>query len=140
MNTGRSKTVIRYLLKINTICLVTALISVLTASTLSILPASAQLNQTQIEKLRAPMNKALNEIQTNSTSTPTNLQQAIQILKQWICNMPVGCPHPGSIQSSQADIFRRPLNDALEAIQSGNSTVVRELVIKANQSLPDLSK
>ena len=128
------------MLNTNILYIVTALIFLMTVGTLIILPASAQLNQSQIEQLRTPINKALNELQSNATSAPAELQRATQILQPWICNMPVGCPHPGSIQSSQADIFRKPLNEALNAIQSGNSTLARELLVQANQSSSELSK
>jgi len=66
------------------------------------------------------------------------LQTIVSNLTKSVCNMPVGCKNPGSLQTGQADEARTPLNDALKAIQAGNTSLAKDQIINANSSLAKL--
>jgi hypothetical protein len=103
----------------------------------NVIPASAQLNQQVIEEIRVSLNKAFNDLQSNSTAAvPLDLRQVNTTITQHICNMAI-CPS-GTIKSDQANTVRTPLKEALAAVQAGNAAAARGLLMQSNQSLSSL--
>ena len=98
---------------------------------------SAILTQEQVEKVKGTLGKAFNEIKSDPAAVQSDLQQANQTLRSFICNSAI-CQQPGTIKSVEADTVRVHLNQALNAIRGGSSNATRDQIIQANQSLAGL--